>query len=665
MDLLLIANTIRVLSIDAIQKAGSGHPGISMGAADFAAVLFVKHLKHCPTNPAWPDRDRFVLSAGHGSTLLYSLLCLSGYDITLDDLKAFRQWGSRTPGHPEYGVTPGVETTTGPLGQGCGNAVGMALAEAMLAERFNIGNDRIVDHYTYGICGDGDLMEGLSHEAFSLAAHLGLNKLIMFYDDNGITIEGSTSLAYSDDVRKRFEGYHWNVLEVDGHDIQAIDRILKQARKEKQKPTLIIGHTHIGYGSPHMVNNHKVHGAPLGVDEVRATKKNLGLPEEKEFYIPEEVRSIFASLLKKWQAQAEKWENAFSNYCARYPDKAMLWDSMQKRVLPDNLESRLPAFDLEKPVATRNASYKVLQAIAKAIPCLVGGSADLAPSTKTLMEDYGDVGHRTFAGRNLHFGVREHAMGAILNGMALHGMFRVYGSTFLVFSDYFRPSIRLACMMKLPIIYIFTHDSFYVGEDGPTHEPVEQLNALRLIPNMTVIRPSDATETGAAWIAALKNTHGPTALILTRQKLPVLDRSQFPRALSLEQGAYILWQNRKDQPNFILIATGSEVSIALEAAKKLASGNLNVRLISMPSWELFERQSEETKNLVLPPDCKLRLVIEAGVPMGWEKYAGEKGRLIVLKRFGASAPYKVLAERFGFTTDHIIQTAHNMLEDNG
>lgn len=661
MDFSLVANTIRGLAIDGVQKANSGHPGMPMGTADFAAVLFLKYLNHCPTNPDFPDRDRFVLSAGHGSMLLYSLLHLSGYALSLDDLKSFRQWGSRTPGHPEYGLTPGVETSTGPLGQGCGNAVGMALAEAMLAERFNIGSDQIVDHHTYGLCSDGDLMEGVSHEAFSLAGHLGLHKLIMFYDCNHITIEGSTDLSYSDDVRKRFEGYHWNLLEVDGHDYTAVDQALEQALQEQQRPTLIIGNTCIGKGSPNMAGSHKTHGAPLGIEEIKATKRNLGLPEDRDFYVPEQVRTIFADRLKELEIKKREWQNAFERYRKRHPGKAKLWDLAQKNTLPEKLKSALPTFDPEKPMATRNASHKILQSLAEVVPNLVGGSADLAPSNKTLMEGRGDVGPHNFAGRNLHFGVREHAMGAILNGMALHGMFRVYGSTFFVFSDYFRPSIRLACMMHLPVIYVLTHDSFYVGEDGPSHEPVEHIDALRLIPGMTVIRPADPTETAAAWMVALKNTQGPTAILLTRQDLPVIDRTRFPSARYLEQGAYKLWQSDKGRPEVILIATGSEVSLAMDAARELAKEQLNVRVVSMPSWELFEKQSDKVKKSVLPSYCRLRLAIEAGTTMGWEKYVGPEGRIFGLNCFGASAPYKVLAEKFGFTTENIVKIVRDML----
>ncbi len=657
----LIANTLRLLAVDGVQAANSGHPGMPMGTADFATVLFLKHLQHCPSNPIWPNRDRFVLSPGHGSMLLYGLLHLSGYDLKLADLKQFRQWGSRTPGHPEYGITPGVETSTGPLGQGCGNAVGMALAEAMLAERFNTDQEKIVDHYTYAICSDGDLMEGISHEAFSLAGHLGLHKLILFYDSNRITIEGSTNLAYSDDAKQRFEAYNWNVLEVDGHDYGAIDQALTQARQETSRPSLIIGHTQIAKGCPNMVGRAESHGAPLGPDEVKATKQNLGFPVDQTFIVPEEVRAAFAARLKGLQAKASLWESLFCRWRTTHPQKAQAWDAAHQLVLPDKLETLMPKFDPAKPMATRNASHSIMQNLSQAIPYLVGGSADLAPSTRTNLEGQGDVGPGNFLGRNLHFGIREHAMGAIMNGMALHGGFRVYGATFLVFSDYCKPAIRLACMMKLPVIYIFTHDSFYVGEDGPTHEPLEQIASLRLLPHITVMRPADPTETAAAWMAALKNLNGPTAILLTRQNMPVIDRAQFPPAQRLEQGAYVLWQSAKGRPNMILIASGSEVQLALDAAQELAQDpSLIIRVVSMPSWELFEQQPAKLKNAVLPPYCKRRLSIEAGSVMGWQKYTGAKGRAFGLEHFGASAPYKVLAKEFGFTVANIVQIVKQM-----
>jgi transketolase len=652
-DLVLAANTIRCLSMDQVQKAKSGHPGMPMGMADVAAVLFLKYLVHNPANPMWPNRDRFVLSGGHGSALIYSLLHLSGYDLPLSELMAFRQWNSKTPGHPEYGHTAGVETTTGPLGQGCGNAVGMSLAERMLAARFNIPEFTVVDHYTYVFCGDGDLMEGLSHEAFSLAGHLALNKLVVFYDDNCITIEGSTSLSCSDCVRKRFQGYDFNVLEIDAHNYNEIDKAIRKARRSVDRPTMIICHSHIAHGSPNKHDTAGAHGEPLGPDEVKATKKNLGLPEDKDFYVPDRVRVLFAERLKKLKSLEAKWQKLFAKYAQAQPEKAAQWKKQLEDILPDNLEASLPKFDITKPVATRQASSKILQSLAAAVPWLVGGSGDLAPSTKTLIEGAESVGPGKYAGRNLHFGIREHAMCASLNGMALHGGFRVYGSTFFVFSDYCRPSIRLAAIMGKPVIYVFTHDSFYVGEDGPTHEPIEHLSSLRCMPNLTIIRPSDATETGAAWVAALKNKTGPTALLLTRQNLPIIDREKYPPASNLEKGAYTLWQSAGGDPKLILIASGSEVSLALKAATELAAER-NVRVVSMPSWELFEKQPDSYKQQVLPASCTARVAIEATTPMGWEKYIGPKGRTVCINHYGASAPYQVLEEKFGFTVANVV-----------
>lgn len=671
-DLVLTANTIRGLAMDGVQRANSGHPGMPMGMADLATVLFLRHLNHCPTNPDWINRDRFVLSAGHGSMLLYSLLHLSGYDLPMSELESFRQWNSKTPGHPEKGHTPGVETTAGPLGQGCGIAVGMALAECMLAEQFNTGDFQSkgsfgpIDHYTYVICSDGDLMEGVSHEAFSLAGHLGLNKLIVFYDSNKITIEGSTSLTYSDNVKKRFQGYNWNVLEMDAHNYDEIEKTIRKAKREKKRPTIIISASHIAKGSPGKIDTAESHGAPLGEDEVKASKRNLNLPENEYFYVAERVRELFEKRLKKMQRKASNWQRNFRKYSQTHPDKALMWSKYFENILPDNLEELLPEFDPEKPIATRSASGKVIQKLAKAVPWLVGGSADLAPSTKTLIEDSDSVGPHVFGGRNLHFGIREHAMAAILNGMTLHGGFRAYGATFFVFADYCRPAVRLAAMMKLPVIYVFTHDSFCVGEDGPTHQPVEQLASLRCIPNMTLIRPSDATETAAAWIAALRNKTGPTALMLTRQNLPVIDRTKYPAAANLEKGAYTLWQSADEDPEVLLIASGSEVSIALEAGSELAK-EYKVRVVSMPSWELFEKQPEAYKSQVIPPSCpkdpsdKIRLAIEAGISMGWAKYVGENGRVLCLDRFGASAPYEVLQEKFGFTVQNIVSVVQEMI----
>ncbi|MDD4868932.1 MAG: transketolase [Kiritimatiellae bacterium] len=662
-DLNLTANTIRGLAMDGVQRANSGHPGMPMGMADVASVLFLKYINHCPTNPAWINRDRFVLSGGHGCMLLYSMLHLSGYDLPLSELSLFRQWNSKTPGHPEYGHTPGVETTTGPLGQGCGNAVGMAIAERMLAERFNEEDFQPIDHHTFVMCGDGDLMEGISHEVFSTAGHLGLNKLTLFYDSNKITIEGSTDLACSDNVKKRFQGYNWNVIETDGHDYDQIDKSIRKALREKSRPTIIICYTHIAHGSPNKHDTSSAHGEPLGPDEVKATKKNIGLPEDKDFYVPEKVKELFSARLAKLQRMEAKWQKNFKKYCQSHMDKADLWKKHFEDIIPENINDLLPTFDPSKPVASRAASGSVLQKLAAAIPQLVGGSADLAPSNKSFINNVPAIKPGSFAGRNFHFGVREHGMGSILNGIVLHGGFHVYGATFFVFSDYCRPTLRLAAIMKLPVIYVFTHDSFYVGEDGPTHEPVEQMASLRCMPNMTVIRPADPTETAAAWVAALKNKTGPTALLLTRQNLPVIDRSKYPAASSLEKGAYTLLQTGQGAPSMILIASGSEVNLAVEAAGILSKEH-NVRVVSMPSWELFEKQSATYRNEVLPQTCHMKLAVEAGCSMGWQKYTGDRGRTICLDRFGASAPYKVLAEKFGFTVQNVVSVAKEMAAAN-
>jgi transketolase len=661
-DLVLTANTIRGLAMDGVEKAKSGHPGMPMGMADVAAVLFLKHLDHNPCDPSWANRDRFVLSGGHGSMLLYSLLHLSGYALPIDELKQFRQWNSKTPGHPEHGLTPGVETTTGPLGQGCGNAVGMALAERMLAARFNTPDFSPVEHRTFVFCGDGDLMEGLSHEAFSLAGHLALNKLVAFYDSNHITIEGSTDLAYTDNVKKRFQGYNWNVLDVDAHDYAAIDKVIRRALREKARPTLIVCRSHIAQGSPNKHDTAGAHGEPLGDEEVKASKRDLGLDENQSFQVPQRVYDLFAARRAALERKAARWEKAFQKYAVALPDKAAEWRVFFEDRIPENLASALPAFDPAKPVATRVASGQVLQALAKAVPQLVGGAADLAPSTKTLLDGAGHVNHGQFGGRNLHFGVREHAMAAVMNGMALHGGLRVYGSTFFVFLDYCRPAVRLAAIMDLPVIYVFTHDSFYVGEDGPTHEPVEHLASLRCIPHMSVIRPSDATETAAAWATALRNKKGPTALLLTRHNLPVLDRAVYPPASLVEKGAYTLWQSAEGAPDLILIASGSEVELALRAGKAMAAGK-RVRVVSMPSWDLFERQPRDYRDSVLPPACRARVAIEAGVSMGWEKYIGDCGATVCMNRFGASAPYKALAENFGFTVESVVRAAEAVLKN--
>ncbi len=659
-ELSLAANVIRGLAIDGVQAAKSGHPGMPMGMADVAAVLWLKYLRHNPADPTWADRDRFVLSGGHGSMLLYSLLHLAGYDLPLDELKRFRQLDSRTPGHPEVKHTPGVETTTGPLGQGLATAVGMAIAERMVAARFNDASFAAANHRTFVFCGDGDLMEGISHEACSLAGHLGLDHLIAFYDSNNITIEGKTSLAVSDDVKMRFKSYNWNVIECDGNDVAAVDKAIKKALKLAGKPTCIICRTTIGKGSPNKANTPGVHGSPLGDDEIKLTKAALGLPVDQPFYVPQAVTDLFAARAKKTRREANAWKRNFKAWCKANPDKAATWKLHMDGRLPADIESILPAWDPAKAVATRNASGIVINALAKEMPNLVGGSADLAPSNMTRMNDLPDVLPGDFSGRNFHFGIREFAMSAIMNGIALHGGFRVFGGTFFVFSDYCRPAVRLAALMKLPVIYVFTHDSFYVGEDGPTHEPVEHIASLRCMPNLTVIRPADPTETGAAWAAALRNADGPTALLLTRQNMKVIDRTAYPEARSLEKGAYVLWQSGSGKPDIQLLASGSEVELALDAAKELAK-EANVRVVSMPSWELFEKQPQSYKDKVICPSCAKRLGIEAACSFGWERYLGNAGEMISLDTFGASAPYKTLAQRYGFTVENVLARARAIL----
>ncbi len=667
MDIQLVANTIRGLAMDGVQAAKSGHPGMPMGMADVSAVLWLKHLKHNPQHPAWPDRDRFVLSAGHGSMLIYSLLHLAGYDLPLDDLKRFRQWKSLTPGHPEYRLTPGVETTTGPLSQGASNAVGMAIAEAMLAERFNAESAPIVNHHTYVICSDGDLMEGASHEVFALAGHLKLDKLVVLYDDNSITIEGATDLAYSDDVRKRFEGYHWQVLEIDGHDHGEIDRAIEIAKASTDAPTLICCRTRIAKGSPNKEGTAASHGAPLGDDEIRLTKQALGLPQDEKFHVPAAVRQMFAARLEECRAAEEEWTQRMERYRHHHGAMAREWDRWMSGELPADLESLITPFDAGSSMATRQASGTVIQELSAAIPWLVGGSADLAPSNNTNIKGGGDIAAGSFGGRNFHFGVREFGMAGIMNGVALHGGFRIFGGTFLVFADFLRPAIRLASIMHLPVVYVFTHDSIFVGEDGPTHQPVEQLASLRVIPGLTVIRPAEASETAAAWTVAMEHRDGPTALLLTRQNLPTIDRSLYPAASNLAKGAYVLWQSAEGTPDLILMASGSEVSITLEAAEQLAKENhdTTVRVVSFPSWELFERQDKAYRETVLPAACRKRLSVEAGRTMCWERYIGAEGQAIGLDHFGASAPYQKLAEVYGFTTDNVLAQARAMLGNEG
>jgi len=660
----LCVNTIRMLSADGVEKAHSGHPGMPMGAAPMAYVLWTRFLRHNPRNPRWPDRDRFVLSAGHGSMLLYSLLHLTGYGLSLDDLKAFRQWKSRTPGHPEYGLTPGVEITTGPLGQGFAGGVGMAVAERFLAARFNRPGHAIVDHFTYGIVSDGDLMEGISHEAASLAGHLGLGKLIYLYDDNHISIEGPTDIAFTEARDLRFEAYGWHVERVaDGNDLDAIEAAIVRAREETGRPSLIAVRTHIGFGSPNKADTSSAHGEPLGQEELRLTKENLDWPAEPSFLVPDPVRDLFRCAVEKGVEGENLWKEAFRSYAGAFPKLASTWDECMNGILPEGWDRDIPFFDADpKGMATRVASGKVLNAIARQVFNLIGGSADLAPSNKTEISGEADFQADAHAGRNLRFGVREHGMGAILNGMALHGGVIPYGGTFLIFSDYMRPAIRLAALMGLNVIYVFTHDSIGVGEDGPTHQPVEQLAALRAIPGLTVIRPCDGNETAEAWKAALQST-GPVALALTRQDLPMLDRSLYAGAAHLARGAYVLRDAPGGVPDLILIGTGSELHIALQAAERLDEKRIKVRVVSMPSWELFANQDNAYCHQVLPPEIKARIAIEAGVTQGWHRYVGDSGKVIGLNRFGASAPGAVLYEKFGFTAEHVVETALGLLQE--
>jgi transketolase len=660
----LCVNTIRMLSADCVEKANSGHPGMPMGAAPMAYVLWSKFLRHNPANTNWSDRDRFVLSAGHGSMLLYSLLHLTGYDLPLEELKNFRQWGSLTPGHPESYVLSGVETTTGPLGQGFANGVGMAIAERFLAARFNRPDHEVVNHYTYGIVSDGDLMEGVSHEAASLAAHLKLGNLIYLYDDNHITIDGGTDLAFTENRTARFKAYGWHVQQVDdGNDLAAIERAIKVAQEEKDLPSLIAVRTHIGYGSPNKQDKSSAHGEPLGPEELKLTKENLGWPLEPECFIPEEALNHFRQALGRGKQWEGEWTDRFLSFEKAYPEKAQEWQQWMRGELPDNWEREVPSFPPDpKGMATRVASGTVLTAIAPELPNLIGGSADLAPSNKTFIKGEEVFQSESYQGRNFHFGVREHGMGSILNGMALHGGLIPYGGTFLIFSDYMRPPIRLAAMMGLKVIYVFTHDSIGLGEDGPTHQPIEQLAALRAIPNMTVIRPGDANETAEAWRFTIKYKEGPVALALSRQGVPTLDRDTYSSAEGLHRGAYVLKDEGNGKPDIILLASGTEVALAIEAAEALQGRNLSVRVVSMPSWRLFDIQPEAYRHQVLPPDVWARVAIEAGVPQGWHRYVGDRGEIIGMTRFGASAPSKTLYEKFGFTVEKVVEKALGLLK---
>jgi transketolase len=657
----LCINTIRTLTMDAVERAGSGHPGAPMGAAPMAYVLWTRFLRHNPRSPAWPDRDRFVLSAGHASMLLYALLHLTGYDLPLEELMRFRQLGSRTPGHPEHGLTRGVETTTGPLGQGFGNAVGMAVGERILAARFNRPALEIVDHRTYVICSDGDLMEGVASEAASLAGHLGLGKLICLYDDNDISIDGPTDLSFTEDVGRRFEAYRWHVQHVeDGNDLEALEEAIASAREQSDRPSLIVVRTHLGFGAPTKQDTAAAHGAPLGPDEVRAWRERFGWPDQ-EFFIPEQALRRFREAVDRGVELERRWRRLLEEWAQSAPELVPEWHRVMEGLLPPDWAKHLPDFQGEVKMSTRKASGKVLAALAPRLPELVGGSADLTESNNTALPNEEPFSAGS-PGRYVHFGVREHAMGALLNGMSLHGGLRPFGGTFLIFSDYMRPSMRLAALMEQPVVYVFTHDSIGLGEDGPTHEPVEHLASLRAMPGLVVIRPADAAETAEAWKVALHRREGPTALVLSRQDLPVLDRETLAPAHLLARGAYVLSDPGNRPPGLILIASGSEVHVALDAAGLLRSErDLSARVVSMPSWELFEQQDEAYRLSVLPPQIPVRLAVEAGSPFGWERWVRDGGGVVGVDRFGASAPGPVMMEHYGFTAKNVSARALELL----
>ena len=645
----LAVNTIKFLAVDGVERANSGHPGLPMGAADYCFVLWTKYLRYNPKDPKWPNRDRFVLSGGHGSMLLYSLLHLAGFDMPYEELQKFRQWESATPGHPEYDIERGIETTTGPLGQGIANAVGMAMAQRRMAALFNRPGYDVIDHNIYVVCGDGDMMEGISHEVCSLAGHLGLGSIVMIYDDNHISIEGDTRLAYSDDVGKRFESYGWHVQKIDGHDRLAASNALRAAKAQTEKPSLIIARTHIANGAPNKHDTASAHGEPLGEAEVKAAKELAGWPVDKPFYVPDEVRALFASRAEELAPQYDAWQTMLETYREEFPELDELWNRMMNKELPADLDDKLMAsMDCAKPTATRASSGNAIQELARLVPALWGGSADLSPSNKTDVKGGGDFSKDDPLGRNIHFGVREHGMGGILNGMAVYGGVIPYGGTFLVFCDYMRPAVRLASIMKQQVIYVFTHDSIFVGEDGPTHEPIEQITSLRIIPNCRVIRPADAAETAVAWAVALEHKTGPTCLALTRQNLAPCNSSP-DLAKRLRRGGYVV--REAQDADVLIIATGSEVGTSLEAADILASKGINARVVSMPCVEIFEEQDKAYRESVIPGSIRKRVVVEAGVSDGWHKYAGDEGIIIGMDRFGASAPYQVLAREFGFTGD--------------
>jgi len=653
----LCVNTIRTLSIDAVQKANSGHPGAPMGLAPVAYVLWDRFLRFSPKNPHWPNRDRVVLSAGHASMLLYSVLHLTGYDLPLSQLESFRQLGSKCPGHPEYNLTPGVEITTGPLGQGVANSVGMAIAERWLAAHFNQGNEQLVDYRVYSICSDGDMMEGLSHEAAALAGHLKLSNLIWLYDFNHVSLDGPTTLAYSDDVELRFKVYHWNVLTIeDANDLHSVEAAIRQAQAETARPTLIIAHTHIGYGSPNKQDKSAAHGEPLGVDEVKATKRFYGWPEDAQFLIPKEVADHLGQAVERGRKLEDEWTARQQAWAAKNPDLAKQWEGVTTGKLPVDWDKDVPVFPADpKGLATRESGNKVMNSIARNLPWLLGGSADLESSNKTKIDGETSFEAGAYGGRILRFGVREMGMGGILNGLAASGL-HVFGGTFMVFSDYMRGALRLASIMELPVTYVFSHDSIAVGEDGPTHEPVEQVMSLRLMPHMRLIRPADANETAVAWKLAIESTNHPTALALTRQAVPTFDRTKYASAQGVRQGAYV-FSDTQGSPDVILIGTGSELQLALEAQEKLAAEGVQARVVSMPCWSLFDEQSDEYKESVLPSAVRARVAVEAGTPIGWERYVGLEGRVVGQSQFGASAPAKEVFKHFGFTVINVVEHA--------
>lgn len=659
----LSINTIRTLSMDAVQKAGSGHPGTPMALAPVAFVLWKKFLKHNPANPEWFNRDRFILSNGHASMLLYSLLYLTGYDITLEDIKNFRQWGSITAGHPEYGLTPGVETTTGPLGQGIMNSVGMAIAESHLRSKFNKDNFNLIDHYTYALCSDGDLMEGASNEAASLAGHMGLNKLVWIYDDNHISIEGKTEIAYSDDVETRFRGYNWHVQNIgeNANEIDILEKAIENAKDEQSKPSLVIIRSHIAYGAPEMQDTPKSHGSPLGEEEIKKTKEFYNWPLHKKFFVPDDVLK-YRNATKDGERYEAEWKYLLKSYSEEYPELTALLQKSIANEVPDNWDKDIPNFTpADGPIATRKASNKIINSFEKSIPWLIGGSADLAPSTKTLIDESNYIEKYNYNNRNIAWGVREHIMCSASTGMYLHGGIKPFVSTFFIFTDYARPAMRLAALMKLPIIYVLTHDSIGLGEDGPTHQPIEHLASFRAMPHTVILRPADANETAFAWRAAMNRKEGPTLLILTRQSLPVFDQRKVESPKGVLKGAYVIAKENADKPDIILIGTGSEVQLVLKAQNKLEEENIHTRVVSMPSWEIFRAQPKEYKEKILPVGVENRIAVEAGATLGWSEWTRNNGEVIGINKFGSSAPYKEIYENYGLTVENIIIRAKNMV----